>query len=681
MFFCLFISKINAQTSYFLDNTLNGQSINTCAGIFISSWDGVYSGYPGYANNENYTVTFCSGEPGKSFGISFLPLYLLGYPTDATLFVETNYDFLTIYDGPNTSSPVLANLTGILYNLFSYSSTGECLTIRFRSDNTINGIGWFALLGCEPDSCNNNPPASDICSTAPQICNLDGYCGNTSGWYTPDNMTTLGGDYGGNFCGSIENNSWVKFVAGSTTASFQFTSSNCEDPSSGIQAIIYQSTNCNTFTPVSNCFSQASGSGTFTITTNVPLTIGQTYYIMIDGYAGNACDYVVNASFGIQTYTVSGPPGNRICKGSSTTLTVNGAPGGATFQWSPASAIIGSTTGQSVNVNPDVTTDFTVIVNSTICNIDTLYYTLDVEKPTAVAGNSGPFCSGQNISLTSSGGATYAWTGPGGFTSNSQNPTRPNATAAMAGTYTVIVIDANGCRDTTSTTVVIDPLPVINVSPTGPLEICPPATTSISFNTSGFSNIQWYSGAGALSGQNAGSLTIFSAGNYYVTAMDANGCSGTSNQVTVNNTAIITPTFTAISPICNGDPAPVLPVTSNNGITGAWSPTPVSNSTSGTYTFTPDVGLCASTTTMNVAVNLPVTPSFVPFLDLCEGDAAPVLPGSSIEGISGSWNPSTVNNMTTNDYLFTPSSGQCAIQTTITIQVNDLPITTPVYHD
>lgn len=47
------------------------------------------------------------------------------------------------------------------------------------------------------------------------------------------------------------------------------------------------------------------------------------------------------------------------------------------------------------------------------------------------------------------------------------------------------------------------------------------------------------------------------------------------------------PVFNPIPPICEGDPAPVLPLTSVNGISGTWSPQPVSNTASATYTFTP----------------------------------------------------------------------------------------------
>jgi len=69
------------------------------------------------------------------------------------------------------------------------------------------------------------------------------------------------------------------------------------------------------------------------------------------------------------------------------------------------------------------------------------------------------------------------------------------------------------------------------------------------------------------------------------------------------------PDFTAIAPICAGDTAPVLQATSNNGVDGTWSPAVVSNTTTGTYTFTPATGEHATTATLTITVNQPTTSS------------------------------------------------------------------------
>ena len=70
--------------------------------------------------------------------------------------------------------------------------------------------------------------------------------------------------------------------------------------------------------------------------------------------------------------------------------------------------------------------------------------------------NVGPYCQGQNVQLkaVTVPGGTYAWTGPGGFTSSIQNPLLTNLQAAQAGTYTVTVT-VGSCKYVGSTTVAL----------------------------------------------------------------------------------------------------------------------------------------------------------------------------------------------------------------------------------
>jgi gliding motility-associated-like protein len=172
----------------------------------------------------------------------------------------------------------------------------------------------------------------------------------------------------------------------------------------------------------------------------------------------------------------------------------------------------------------------------------------------------------------------------------------------------------------------------------------------------------------AVSTATAGTLT-------YTFTPTAGVCATTAtNTITVD--PLITPTFAAIPNVCQNATAPVLPTTSTNGITGTWSPA-VSTAASGTttYTFTPSVGQCAATTTLNITVDPLITPTFNPVASVCQGAAAPVLPGTSTNGIVGIWSPavSTATAGTTT-YTFTPNAGQCAATTTLNVTI-DAPIT------
>ncbi|MCL2511315.1 MAG: hypothetical protein FWF09_04630, partial [Bacteroidales bacterium] len=79
---------------------------------------------------------------------------------------------------------------------------------------------------------------------------------------------------------------------------------------------------------------------------------------------------------------------------------------------------------------------------------------------------------------------------------------------------------------------------------------------------------------------------------------------------------------------CAGSTIPALPTTSNNGVTGTWTP-PINNTTTTTYTFTPTAGQCATTTQITITVkplhtiiatasNGSISPSGT--VEVCDGD-------------------------------------------------------------
>lgn len=69
----------------------------------------------------------------------------------------------------------------------------------------------------------------------------------------------------------------------------------------------------------------------------------------------------------------------------------------------------------------------------------------------------------------------------------------------------------------------------------------------------------------------------------------------------VVNVGNIVPEFDQAGPYCEGTTVAALPTTSTNGISGTWSPR-ITNETN-RYTFTPNPGQCATTTTMDITVN------------------------------------------------------------------------------
>jgi len=161
---------------------------------------------------------------------------------------------------------------------------------------------------------------------------------------------------------------------------------------------------------------------------------------------------------------------------------------------------------------------------------------------------------------------------------------------------------------------------------------------------------------------------------YTATVTSDATCAGTATAA-FTVTPLVTPNFAAIAPFCAGSTAPTLATTSPNGVTGTWSPATIDNMTGGSYVFTPTAGVCANTQTLSVTVTPVVTPNFAAIAPFCAGSTAPTLATTSPNGVTGTWSPATIDNMTGGSYVFTPTAGLCA--TTQTLNVTVTPTVTP----
>lgn len=113
-----------------------------------------------------------------------------------------------------------------------------------------------------------------------------------------------------------------------------------------------------------------------------------------------------------------------------------------------------------------------------------------------------------------------------------------------------------------------------------------------------------------------------------------------------------------------------------SGNTNLFSTT-LTNSTSGTLqptiTVTHTLGSlsCARSFTPNILA--PLNPTFNSFGPYCTGASAPSLPGTSNNGIAGTWSPATISTASagSTNYTFTPSSTtNCETQAVISITIN-----------
>jgi len=109
-----------------------GGTISTCSGTFYDT-GGAGSGP---TDNEFVVTTFCASTPGDQIQINF-----------TTFSVEDTWDFLDIFDGPNTGSPYLGFATG--NGGFTVTSTSGCLTFAFDADDFASLYpGWVGIISC-----------------------------------------------------------------------------------------------------------------------------------------------------------------------------------------------------------------------------------------------------------------------------------------------------------------------------------------------------------------------------------------------------------------------------------------------------------------------------------------------------------------------------------------------------
>jgi hypothetical protein len=94
------------------------------------------SNYGNYANNENNTITFVSQNQAQRLQLQF-----------SSFNTEANLDWLEVYDGPNTTSPLIGRWSGGTLPPVILSS-GPMLTIRFSSNGSNNFSGWVATVEC-----------------------------------------------------------------------------------------------------------------------------------------------------------------------------------------------------------------------------------------------------------------------------------------------------------------------------------------------------------------------------------------------------------------------------------------------------------------------------------------------------------------------------------------------------
>lgn len=129
------LGSVHAQ-----EYTMSNGSATACTGVLLDS--GGASG-SGYGDNEDLTFTICPDVPGQGVALDFAVF-------DLSL-VGPGPDQMEVYDGPDTSAPLIGTYTGTdLQGQVPFATPNNasgCLTFHFTSN--AQGQGWFsASISC-----------------------------------------------------------------------------------------------------------------------------------------------------------------------------------------------------------------------------------------------------------------------------------------------------------------------------------------------------------------------------------------------------------------------------------------------------------------------------------------------------------------------------------------------------
>jgi gliding motility-associated-like protein len=415
---------------------------------------------------------------------------------------------------------------------------------------------------------------------------------------------------------------------------------------------VWSSSNVSVATVAQNGIITGVGAGTATISYTITNAAG----------CSNTVTKVVTVN-ALPTVAVAANGPLTFCQGGSVTLT---ASGGTSYAWdnstitTPARTITtsGTYTVTVTNANGCFATSAPVVVNVLAL------------PNAAIASTGSTICLGNTVTLTASGGVSYAW---------SNGAQTAATTVNNSNTYTVTVTGANGCTNTASNVVTVNANPAVVTTANGPLTFCQGG--SVTLNATGAASYIWSNGT-------LGSSNIITqSGTYYVQGTNAAGC--TSNSAVVTVTVLPTPVVAALtgsntvceaSTITLSSATPGGVWTSSNGFVATVNNSGVvtgMNAGTTTITYTLSNGACNSSVSASVTVlNSPATPV------ITAAGPTTVCPGETVTLFSSNapnyqWNSGqqtngiVVTQSGTYDITVTGSNGCAVTSLPITVTIGD----------
>jgi hypothetical protein len=326
---------------------------------------------------------------------------------------------------------------------------------------------------------------------------------------------------------------------------------------------------------------------------------------------------------------------------------------GSTYLWSTAD------TTQTINVSSSNTYSVFVTDGNSCSNADTINVTID-SLPTVSLGADTIQCGGNIMLDATNAGSTYLW---------STTDTTQIINVSSSNTYSVFVIDGNGCSNSDTINVTIDSLPTIYLGTD--INQCEGSVTLDAANM-GLTYL-WSTS------DTTQTINVSSSNTYSVLVTDGNNCY---NADTITVTINPFPTVSLGTDItqCGGS---VTLDAANIGLIYAWSTAQntqtINVSSSNTYSVVvTDGNNCSSSDTINITIDSLPTIALGADITQCEGS---VTLDAANAGSSYIWSTTdtsqTINVSSSNTYSVVVTDGNnCSNADTIDVTINSLPITT-----
>ncbi len=536
--------------------TLTGETSGTGASI-LYHWEGP----GGYSSDLQNPMNATLG------GTYTLEVTIDGCPSDiavTTVIVHSQPEAFALNGGPycNGQAVQLFGSTNASGNTVTYAWTGpNGFTSNVQNPINATAEGIYTLI-VNVDNCSSLPVTTEVIFNTP-----------------PDAVATNSGPY----CAGEAVELFGNTTAPGTLITYNWSGPNgyvstTQNPNDAVQPGLYQLVvnvdGCNSpTTPTTvtiNSLPQPviTGPVAFCIGNSAILDAGAGYsnYLWDDASINrtlavftSGTHFVTvtdaNGCAGQASFTVSEIPsltpvilGNLVfCAGSSTIL--DAGAGYTSYEWSTGgmSQTITVTTGGNIGV---------IVTDADGCSGSTNITTTVNPNPTVVIGGSTTYCIGGSTILDAGAGyTTYTW---------NTSETSQAITVSAPGSFTVDVIDGNGCTVFASVNVTES----TSLSPviTGNNAFCENGNTTLNAG-SGFATYAWSDGS------TNQILIVDSAGIYAVTVSDGQSCSGEAT-VTISEvlppTAQLQPTTTLCNTTAGGSIINLYSLILSGNATGSW---------------------------------------------------------------------------------------------------------------